>query len=232
MKKKLAVVVVGVLIIGIGIIYSLTPKVGDSIFMGVHGDEDVEWIILEVKLDKMLVISKYEQSAYGTFKVPADKVREMSKVTQNLNSRMQKVRGELEERINFTEEEQDRIIVVDRRSSIVEKRQNKYKSVDLSDEITITEEVGMFLLNYEEIKKYFPKEEQRKTAYYDKPNAVGYDWLIESGRLRSEGENGPYYIELMVIDSETGEVQAPESFYYSGAERCSFGVRPAMWISR
>ena len=198
-------------------------KPGDNIVVGKYeqdgnksnGAEDIEWIVLDNKGGKVLVISKYilcEKSFVYSTKY-YQKRWEDTEMREWLN-------GEFYNSV-FNAEEKEKIKL----SNV--KAKTKYPcEIDNGND---TEDY-VFLLNIDEVLEYFPTEESRKAlatkeytmhAYkhdeHYKEHGNYYEWWLRS-HTESSGSK--------TVVLENGEID-----YFGYSTYADSGVRPAMWLS-
>ena len=192
---------------------------GDTIFFGKYeqdndtsnGKEDIVWLVLDKKDDKVLLISKYaladkefdEGRTYTTW--------EKSSLRKWLN----------EDFINdaFNSEEQSKL-------QITNVSADKNPKLDVDSGNATTDKV--FLLSAVEVEKYFPSEEERKIAVNNKgKHYLKPWWLRTSGYTpqvyRVDVRSSIYNASLVYVDGAIN--------YEGYSVNLEYGVRPAMWIS-
>lgn len=176
-------------------------KKGDFIKFGKYRGKDIEWQVIQINGNKMLVVSKYclEGRSYHT---DAGSVSwETSTIRRYLNTNF----------INncFSADELDEICVTNVENNDVASR-DITGGKDTKDRI--------FLLSVDEARKLFNSKEARKCAAteYAKKNTAGWWWLRSSGKYDNEAA----YV------SSDGTIMS--NGYSMRSERGA--VRPAMWL--
>ena len=194
-------------------------KPGDMVFLGTYeqdnntsnGKEDIEWLVLDKKNDKALIISKY---------ILVDKAFDESgsNATWESCSLRKWLNGDF---INdaFSPEEQSMLQITN-----VSADKNPYYSMVDSGNATLD---NVFLLSAPEAEKYFTSDEARKADIY---SSVSNEYHSDSWWVRTPGACrdtiSTYYRYVAVRIGNTGAVS------YGGAPADNInGVRPAMWIS-
>lgn len=170
----------------------------------------IDWMVLEVEAKRALLISKY-----GLDTIPYHEKFE-SVTWDSCSLRKWLNRTFLHDA--FSEEEQKKILLV-KNINPNNNACNTIGGLDTQDRI--------FLLDIEEVQKYFPKKESRcceATPYVSKKNGLG---LYTSGRktswwLRSPGYNSTF----AAVISNNGVIQNNNQVNFQ-----SLSVRPAFWIS-
>ncbi len=183
---------------------------GDTITFGQTDDkEDIEWIVLNKKKDKALIIQKYliGYSKYGEDRF--DHEWEDSKIRSDLNSNF--LTG------CFSPEEQSKIL-----STTVSSKDQYGRTYETTDKI--------FILSASEVKKYFNTEKKRQCQYISE--VYEFSWIstdangISSWWLRYGGKG------YDILDSYVSVVQADGKIDKDGDDvETNNCVRPAMWIS-
>lgn len=194
-------------------------EVGDTIFFGSYeqdndkenGNEDIEWLVLEIEDGKALLISKYalDCQPYNT-------------VYENVTWETCSLRKWLNEMFilnAFGVEEQAQI-----QSTSVSADKNPEYSTDPGNSTTDK----VFLLSVTEVKKYFSSDEDRKCEATDYAIAQGASYSREKKPtccwwLRSPGYN-----------QYTAEDIYGNGFVISGGNDVNYDnvcVRPAMWVN-
>ena len=173
-----------------------------------NGKEPIEWIVLETKSDRALLISRYALDGQRYNSQDVDVTWEKSTIRAWLNTRFI--------RDAFSEEEQKRIIY----STVSADKNPDYLSVNVGDE-TIDK---LFLLSFQEADKYFSSDEMRicvgspycfsRGAYQEWKTEYCWWWL------RTQGETG----------NSAAYVHAKGSISSEGLNDSVEAVRPAMWI--
>jgi len=190
-------------------------KEGSSLIMGeyeqdgidANGSEGIEWVCLEIKDNKALVLSKYALDE-AVFNERHDEVTwEYSTLRARLN-------GEFYETAFTTEEKQ--LILLQYIESTVNYEVDQYSGQDTIDRI--------FQLSIEEYKKYFPNYNGVAA-----PTAAavihGCDTDLIGNCWWWTRTNGIDYVTAAIIDSE-GKINATGTNVIN-----DFGaMRPAMWI--
>lgn len=192
-------------------------KVGDIYSFGSYeqdddlsdGNEPIEWLVLDVKDDKVLLISKYalDSRQYNTDK--ADLLWESSMLRAWLNSTFI---GSA-----FSTEEQNAIMTT--------RTKNEESQGDTgSDSIAVDEtEDRVFLLSHQEVIEYFSSESDRRciptqtTTTDPHLEYVKYFGTCHWWLRTIEKEQ---YVEIVTTEGE---------FSGNGADSYT-GVRPAMWV--
>lgn len=195
----------------------LNAKVGDYVFFGAYeqdnntsnGKEEIEWLVLDKKDGKILVISKYildcekYQNDWNVY-YHSTNTWDNSSLRTWLN----------EDFINeaFSSTEKSRIPTV---TVSAEKNPSSY-----SDYVSAKEtQDKIFLLSYTEAEKYFSSDDARecvRTNYATKKSSLDYWWL------RTEG----FFSDSPVTVSSSGQILTKLGRDANSIE----GVRPAMWI--
>ena len=191
-----------------------TAKVGDYVFFGAYehdnntsnGKEDVEWLVLEVKDSKALVISKYalcrkpydERDWVWTYEAVYDPWKSCS-LRKWLNDDFLKDA--------FSASEQKLIPKVTLRN------ETTFNSVTRVDSIT---EDQVFLLSVDEVNRYFKSDLERVCRFAGSDSTYYWWWLRSTG----------YYSVSAATVESSGEVDE-----HGGDKNNQYGaVRPAMWI--
>lgn len=190
-------------------------QIGDIITFGAYtqdsrGSSPIEWIILDIDNEKMLVISRYalDQQKYNA--KDTDVTWKTSSIRQWLNGTFYNAA--------FTAEDQNRIEKV-----TVSADRNPYHNTDPGG----STKDKVFLLSIEEAERYFDSDTERicrATIYainqgaYESTKTGGSWWW-----LRSPGSSG----------SDAASVNSDGSIDYDdGSVASAKGtVRPAMWIN-
>ena len=192
---------------------------GDTVFFGKYeqdydtsnGKENIEWLVLDKKNDKVLLISKH---------VLVDKAFDESgsNATWESCSLRKWLNGDF---INdaFSPEEQSMLQITN-----VSADKNPYYSMVDSGNATMD---NVFLLSAPEAEKYFTSDEARKADIY---SSVSNEYHSDSWWVRTPGASrdtiSTYYRYVAVRIGNTGAVS------YGGAPADNInGVRPAVWIS-
>lgn len=198
-------------------------EIGDSVFFGryeqdndlTNGKEDIEWIVLDKKDDKALLISKYSLDCkqYNTYQV--DVTWEECTLRHWLN----------EDFFNntFTSLEQDIIA----KTEIVNTDNVNYGTKGGNNTLD-----KVFLLSLDEAEKYFPSDDARRcatTVYaYEQGAWISNNFKTTEGksshwwRLRSPGASQHSAVSIL----------NDGSFYYNSLVFIDRSpVRPAIWIS-
>ena len=187
-------------------------SVGDCVFFGsyeqdndiTNGDEDIEWLVLEVEDDRMLVISKYA----------LDYKRYNEKNEKNANATWETCSLRKWLNTDFINQAFDK----------VEKEHILVTAVANQGDVT---EDKVFLLSISEVKQYFKNDDERgcEPSAKAKQNGVyvtrngNCGWWLRSVRT-STWENCAHYV------GPGGSVSEEGYDAYNG----NYGVRPAMWI--
>lgn len=173
--------------------------------------EPVEWIVLEVKEDRLLLISRYGLDCLSYCSSRDAAVWETSNIRSWLNDRFLETA--------FTPEEQAGILV----TQVDNSRKQGYVHYE-GDGGPDTED-RLFLLSYAEAWKYFPQNSDRACKPTKAAVKRGAFKSTTSGNcpwwLRSPGymEN---YVAAVDVDGNRG----------GNVKYGAMAVRPAMWISR
>lgn len=193
-----------------------TAKVGDYVYFGLYeqdndttnGKENIEWLVLEKKDNKSLIISKYALDCQPYNERKENVTWETCTLRKWLNN----------EFINkaFTAEEQARIATV----NVPAHKNPKYDT----DPGKVTKD-KVFLLSIVEVKKYFSSDDARKSKATDYAmtngafvDSNGYStWLLRSP---GDGSDCCCYVNI------DGYVN-----YYYYVDCRDYGVRPALWIN-
>lgn len=210
-------------------------EAGDEVTLGRYeqdndksnGTEELEWIVLEAKDDRVLLISKYVIDG-EYFDDDGLDTWDASSLRSHLNNSF------LEE--TFTDEEQDLIT----RTELEAEWGDKVRSKETKDKI--------FLLSIEEVDNYFPTKSSRQcqgTKYakscvtFDEPSGACRWWLrtpgYDIGRAAFVYTTGGISDGGYPVDEGTTYYLHEEingSINLGGERRGDYlGVRPAMWIS-
>ena len=194
---------------------------GDRVFLGHYeqdkntsnGKEPIEWQVLEVQEDRVLLVSTYILDAVTYNRVWVDMTWEHCSLRTWLNGTF----------INeaFSAEEQSIILssLIDNSNEQGNSEWDTYGGKDTLDRV--------FLLSFAEAKKYFATDSIRRcrpTAYSD-PRGIseytdgyGYWWLRSPGSIQSDAE----------IVGADGSIGWGFPVFDDGAGN---GVRPAIWIA-
>lgn len=188
-----------------------TAEVGSVVAFGAYeqdndeanGKEDIEWIVLDKKDDRLLVISQYGLECKEYHDKYWNTTWEECSLREWLNSTFLSVA--------FTEEEQEMIPTV----SVKAENNEEYNTNAGND----TED-KIFLLCISEAEKYFSSDVDRKcepTSYAEAKGAAGRWWL------RSPGYDS----------KSAAAVNSDGSVYYIGLIEgySSCCVRPVLWIN-
>jgi len=223
------------------------PEVGDHVFFGQYeqdndlnnGTEPIEWRVLEVKGDKMLLLSEYILEAMP-FNEEVGNQWSSSSLRHWLNNDF------MTKAFEETEADAIQISVVDNSA-----KQTNYLTNGSSD----TED-HVFLLSFAEVISYFssPNQSRSIATAYAKPNLEAFfivNSFDSSGSFRSTGtstvkdtfedyEYAPWWYRSQsyswdkAVASYFGEDIYGTTFnknYLSDYDyRSSLGVRPAMWV--
>ena len=198
-------------------------KVGDYVFFGAYeqdnntsnGKEDVEWLVLEVKDGKALVISKYALDCQQYNTSYTDVTWETCTLRKWLNGTF----------INnaFSAEEQAMIPTVTVSAD---------KNPEYSTNPGNATQDKAFLLSITEVNKYFTSDEARKCAPTDYAIAQGA-WTSESYTIGDKATCGwwlrspGYYQNYAARVDDDGDVDGHGSSVNSDVR----AVRPALWIT-
>ena len=191
-------------------------KAGDYVFFGAYeqdnntsnGKEDVEWLVLEVKDGKALVISKYALDCKPYNTIYADVTWETCTLRKWLSNDFL---GSA-----FSTEEKAMIPTV---------AVSADKNPDYSTNPGNATQDQVFLLSITEVNKYFSSDSARQCKPTDYAVANGA-WESDSGNcwfwLRSPG-----YIQRLAayVDSDGDVIERGDSVRYA-----YYAVRPALWI--
>lgn len=177
----------------------------------INGKEDLQWIVLEEHSDRILLVSRYAIACQSFHNCWADMTWEDCTLRLWLNNTF------MEEA--FSEVQQDMILQTDVDNSGTQGNStwNKKGGNDTSDRI--------FLLSYQEAKRYFDNERARicEPTIYAAENGV---WKDANGAchwwLRSPGQTQNFAAYV-------GSDGALNSTYDYNTH---IGVRPAMWVRR
>lgn len=171
-------------------------------------EKDIEWLVLEKKDNKSLIISKYALDCQPCNERNENVTWETCTLRKWLNN----------EFINkaFTAEEQARIATVNVPA---------HKNPEYDTEPGNATNDKVFLLSVVEADKYFSSDSERqcKATYYAEANGAfvasnGYTYWL----LRSPGDNSNYCCGV----DDDGCVDIDYDVDYS-----DYGVRPALWIN-
>ncbi len=171
----------------------------------------IEWLVLDKKDDKALLISKYclDANAY-------DKNEENESVTWETSTLRQWLNGEF---INEAFTEKEKTLICD--THLKNPNNPKYGTDGGND---TTDKV--FLLSIDEVEKYFANGEKRKAEATGYAKYKGICVSEENGNvwwwLRSPGSNSR---DAVYVDLD-GSVR----YYGSHMDDEEGGVRPAMWV--
>jgi len=194
-----------------------TAKVGDYVLFGMYeqdnntsnGKEDVEWLVLEIKDGKALVISKYALDCQTYNTSDADVTWETCTLRKWLNNNF----------INsaFTGDEKAMIPTV-----TVSADKNPHYSTNPGN----ATQDQVFLLSITEANKYFSSDSARQCEHTDYAVAVGAYVNSSNGNcwwwLRSPGYS-QYYAARVNIAGDIFE-------YGDHVDDVDRAVRPALWI--
>ena len=190
---------------------------GDTVFFGEYeqdydtsnGKENIEWLVLDKKDDKVLLISKH---------VLVDKQFGRTDDTWETSTLRRWLNGDF---INdtFSPEEQSKL-------QITNVSADKNPKFDVDSGNATTDKV--FLLSVAEVEKYFISDEARIA---DSHSAVSNEYYSDRWWLRTSGVScdtygKTYYRYGAVCIGNTGVVS-----YGGNSADYTNGVRPAMWIS-
>lgn len=193
-----------------------TAKVGDYVYFGLYeqdndttnGKENIEWLVLENKNNKLLIISKYALDCQPYNKVLKSVTWETCSLRKWLNN----------EFINeaFSKKEQKYIPTV----TVPAHKNPKYDT----DPGKATKD-KVFLLSAVEAEKYFSSDSERQcmtTNHVDANGAYvdsnGYSYWL----LRSPGIYSSY---CCIVDYDGYVIHG------YGVNRSYYGIRPALWIN-
>lgn len=201
-------------------------KAGDYITFGSYeqdgnisnGKEDVEWIILDVKGDKALVISKYVLDAQAYNAEYGDTTWETCTLRQWLNNDFIYSA--------FSAEEQEKI-----QTTVVVAEDSQRYGTDAGNDT----QDKIFLLSFSEAEKYFDSDEAREckaTEYAIDEGCWVNDYADYYGNcdgwwLRSPGV-GQFIAAYVECDGCLSEGSMDGVGGLVGDD--AYGVRPAMWI--
>ena len=200
---------------------SQNTVVGGSIFLGQYeqdnhadnGPEPIEWIILDIKDNSALLVSKYvlDCQQFNTEKTEIS--WETSSLRQWMNDTFVKTA--------FNESELSAILTKDIENGVTEQNPQweAMKTGSTQDQV--------FLLSYEEAKTYFPEDSVRKTNGTEYARALGAKFLgmttlgyTESDWwLRSPGA----YKHDAAFTSVLGDINTKQVID-------KVGIRPAVWL--
>lgn len=195
-----------------------TAEPGDSVFFGHYeqdndksnGKEDVEWFVLDVKADKVLLVSRFylEKQPYNS--TPGTTNWEMCTLRSWMNDEMYNTL--------FDEDEKNRVMLSNVSSKVISApaENDRHNGNDTEDRL--------FLLSYDEYYEYqafLPNTDRTSYALAEAGNGM-YDlgdcyWL----RTMISGGN-PYKVSSANSDS-------PRTGTWWGCE-CTAGIRPAFWF--
>ena len=192
-------------------------QIGDTVFFGKYeqdnntsnGNEAIEWLVLDAKDDRILVISKYILDM-KPFDSDGDSWWDCSTLRSWLNGTFRKEA--------FSEENQMYIPKVQ-----VSAERNPSHNVDPGKDT----QDWIFLLNIQESEQYFDSEDSmqcRATPYVDsKSGYFCYGWW-----LRSTGKDWDNAAVVFTPSVKSAIDRECADGYYADSD--SIGVRPAMWI--
>lgn len=194
-------------------------RVGDSVYFGAYeqdnrssnGKEDIEWIVLEIRDDKALILSKYILDAIAYNRRDEYVTWASCSLREWLNSTFISTA--------FSDSEASSIIPV------------KVKNYD-NDEYHIPGGNDtfdqVFLLSYDDAISYFEHDTDRRTSptqyalshdvYYDAESGCSWWWLRSPGKTSNRAGN---VVARGIASTFGGYVNA-------GAG----GVRPALWVEK
>ena len=197
--------------------------IGDRLFFGSYeqdgkkenGEEDIEWLVLDKKDDKLLVISKYclKEAAFDS-----EYYEEQTWATSDIRRWLNEGGFDF---LAFTTAERSKIIP----TNITTPKNSKYGTNGGSNTLD-----KIFLLSIEEAEQYFASDNDRKTLATDsstfdsieQPYSCGW-WLRSNGY--NDDKSSAFY------DSYAACVDASGSVNYKGEiVKYDAGIRPAMWI--
>ena len=183
-------------------------KKGDSVYFGYYGNEDIEWIILDQKDGKTLLLSKYIIDSKQYNEEDESITWEYSSVRKWLNNDFIKNA--------FDKNEQQKI-----QSTLISNNNNDEYGINGGNDTTDK----VFLLSIDETYLYFPSEDERKTfgTMFAKDNGLYENKGYNEWWLRSPGHVENY---ATVVDSAYGMVHE----YGSNISEHGAGVRPAIWV--
>ena len=185
-------------------------EIGDSVYFGEYkedtviekGKEQIEWLVLDKKENKVLLLSKYcldEQPFCDTESESA--VWKDSYIRTWLNETF------LEEA--FDEEERKAISKEKVLSYILNFRNFKENTKNVKDKV--------FLLDVAEVEKYLTKDSEKRAALdYENDDWDFSDWMLRN--------TSSYGMRLIYIDS-FGDLNS------YGHLTSTYGVRPALWLN-
>ena len=193
-------------------------SVGDYVTLGryeqdnkeANGPEAIEWLVLDKKTDKALLLSRLALEKYPFHESGKGVDWEKSDIRKWLNSSFLIAA--------FTEEEREAIL----ETLVDNSRRQGQKDTEKSGGSNTTDKV--FLLSYAEAKKYLPSREQRicaMTEYVKEKDK--FDPYYARWWLRSPGEWDRRELEVY-IDGDMGG-SGVEVDYGNGT------ARPAMWVA-
>ena len=177
-------------------------NVGDIVILGhmeqdkdtSNGDEPIEWIVLEKEGSKLLLLSKY---------VLANAYYNITSSSYWKSSELRKTLLEWKEKCFYSSEAENFLV----QTSLFEPVSESAIKYQVCEDY-------MFLLNLEEIEKYFPTDEERIAASASKPEGGGsVYWLLPDKSVLTPQSVGP----KGTILNGTGTANQR-------------GVRPAMWV--
>lgn len=188
-----------------------TANVGDTVFYGKYGTEQIAWLVLEKTDNKLFIISKYviDYQPFHTDKTSA----------YWANCTLRKWLNETFLNDAFSSEEQENIISSEVSGyESINHTYDTYAGTDTTDKV--------FLLGIKEIKKYFDSDNSRQcrgTDYcYKKAGYGNYYARPVYWWTRSLGYESHY---VAFVD-DAGQIDSHGK--YSDGDKV--GVRPVLWI--
>ena len=195
-------------------------SVGESVWFGTYPQEadgtkkPIEWIILETKENRMLLLSKYilDVQPYNYNKEEKAVTWQTSDIRRWLNSDFYTTA--------FNDIEQQKVL-----RTLVETEGNSYYETDGENDT----EDKVFLLGIEEAERLFINNEERRTTatkYAEKAGVLMDDEGYSLWWLRAPGnDRDGYYVVEVIYD---GWVHIGEAFM---STFILAGVRPALWLN-
>ena len=172
------------------------------------GQEDIEWIVLDIVNEKALLLSKYclDCQQFNNNNLG---------VTWSGSTLRRWLNGEFLNN-SFSDTEQDAIVV-----SVISNSENQYHAVDGSNDTTDK----VFLLNLDEVCKYLPTDSERK--------GIATEYAIAQGVYYSSERTCWWWLRSLGSRVNLAQgVRSDGSISNGGGnlDGTTEGVRPAMWV--
>jgi hypothetical protein len=184
-----------------------TIAVGDVFSMGTSLDKPIEWLVLDVKEGKALVVSK-NIWGMGWYHINFDSLER-----ENATWETSSIRSELNDEVffnMFNSDEQKRVL-----ETKIINEDNPWYGTDGGNGTTDK----LFLLSISEYLQYFPDDSGVAEIYDSK----GYEFIKFSWWLRTPGMKSDRALKVSIDGrvSEVGQI----------VDNGDGGIRPAMWIT-